>query len=183
MGTRVKMIRLTYRERWLVVGLVVFIMAWAFFALVIRPAIDRMETLGRVIPQKQGELAELRTKSEQYLALRTRLDGFKKEAALEEKGFELLAFLESMTAELRLAKKVAAMRQELLQLDSNHCEVIVEVKLESLTLRQLVNFLLKTESSNHLLRIKSLYTKKNTTNPNFLDTVVQISSLKLNQAM
>ncbi len=172
------MMRLTCRERRLTVGLAALIAAWALFVLCIRPTIERIETLRRVVPEKQRELEVLRTKSAQYLALRAGLDDYKRKAALEEKGFELLAFLESTTRGSGLAKKVTVMKQEILQLDSNHCEVIVEVEMENLTLKQLVEFLLETKSSNHFLRIKSLYAKKNTTNPDLLDTVVQISTLK-----
>ncbi len=177
------MIRLTRRERWLVVGLVVLVAAWASFVLGIRPAIERIETLNRVIPEKQRELEELRVKSAQYLTFQAGLDDLKRKAASEEKGFELLPFWESITQEYGLAKKVAAMEQEVLQRNSNYSETIVETELENLTLKQLIELLLKIKSSNHLLRIKSLYTKKNATNPNFLDATIQISTLKLNETM
>ncbi len=177
------MMRLTHRERWLTVGLLVFAAVWALFALSIRPAIERTETLNRVIPEKQRELDKLRAKSAQYLVLRGRLDDIEKKVASEDKGFELLTSLESMTTEFGLVGKVATMKQEVLQLDSKYCEVIVETRLENLTLKQLIEFLLKIKSSNHFLWIKSLYTKKNTTNPNLLDTVIQISTLKPSKTM
>jgi len=175
--------QLTHRERRLVVGLAVVVGAWALFALGIRPATERIETLNRVIPEKQMMLEELRKKSAEYLALRASLGGYKRKAASVERGFELLAFLESMTTKLHLAKKVAKMKQKVSQLDANYCETTVEIELESLTLKQLVEFLIKTKSSDHLLRIKSLFAKKDTTNPNLIDTVIQISTLRLNERM
>jgi type II secretory pathway component PulM len=176
------MMRLTRRERWFVIGLIVLVAAWALFVFGISPAAERIETLNRVIPEKQRELGELRTKSAQYLALRAGLDDYKRKAASEEKGFELLPFLESLNDQLHLAEKVAAMKQEILQVDSSYCEIIVETELENLTFKQLMEFLLKIKSSTHHLQIKSLYTKKNTANPNSLDTVIQISTLELNDA-
>ncbi len=177
------MMRLTHRERWLTIGLLVLAAVWALFALSVRPAIGRIETLNRVIPEKQRELDELRASSAQYLALRAKLDDIKRKATSEEGGFELLTSLESMTTEFGLVGKVATMKQEVLQLDSNYYEVTVETRLENLTLKQLIEFLLKIKSSNHLLWIKSLYTKKNATNPNLLDTVIQISTLKPGKTM
>jgi hypothetical protein len=176
------MIRLTHRERWFVIGLIVLVTAWTLFAFGISPAAERTETLNRVILEKQKELGELRTKSVQYLALRAGLDDYKRKAALEEKGFELLPFLESLNNQLHLTEKVAAMKQETLQVDSSCCEIIVETELNNLTFKQLMEFLLKIKSSTHHLQIKSLYTKKNTANPDSLDTVIQISTLKLNDA-
>jgi hypothetical protein len=200
--------RLTHRERWLTplenprperkqktknsltgltIGLLVLAAVWALFVLSIRPAIERIETLNRVIPEKQRELDEIRAKSAQYLSLQAKLDDIERKVATEAEGFELLTFLETITTELGFAEKVATMKQEVLQLDSNYCEFSVETKLENLTLKQLIEFLLKIKSSKHFLWIKSLYTKKSTTNPNLLDTVIQISvrtksGMKVNQS-
>ena len=65
--------------------------------------------------------------------------------------------------------------------DSDYSEIIVEVGLENLTLEQLVRFLIEIKSSNHSLWIKTLYTKKNAADPRLLDTVIQVSTLKLNK--
>ena len=61
-------------------------------------------------------------------------------------------------------------------------ETIVEVKLENLTLKQLVDFLRKVESSQPLARIKSLYIKKNLTNTEMLDSVIEIHNPKIIQS-
>jgi hypothetical protein len=176
------MMRLTHRERLLVVGLIVLAAVWALFVFGIGPVAERIETLNRVIPEKQREFEELRKKSAQYLALRAGLDDYKRKAASEEKGFELLPFLESLNDQLHLAEKVTAMKQEVLPIDSNYYQIIVETELQNLTFKQLMELLLKIKSSPHHLQIKSLYAKKNTANPNLLDTVIQISTLELNDA-
>lgn len=177
------MIRLTHRQRWWGIGLVTLVGVWALFVLGISPAIERIETLSRVIPEKQSQLGELQTKSAQYLTLQAGLDNLKRKAASQEKGFELPAFLESIAGQLHLAKKIATMKQELLQLDSAYSRIIVEVKLEDITLKQLVDFLLKIKSSDHFLRIQSLYTKRNATNLDLLDTAVEVSVIKQNDGV
>jgi hypothetical protein len=79
-------------------------------------------------------------------------------------------------------KKVATMKQDVSQLEPKYYETIVEIRLESLTLRQLVDFFLKVESSEVLARIKSLYIKKNLTNTDLLDSVVKIHNVKSAQS-
>ena len=54
--------------------------------------------------------------------------------------------------------------------------------LENLTLKQLIDFLRKVESSKVLARTKSLYIKKNLTNTEMLDSVVEIHNPKINQS-
>jgi hypothetical protein len=173
------MMRLTHRERWLVVGLIFLAVVWALFIFGIGPAAERIETLNRVIPEKQRELGVIRKKSTRYLALRAGWDDYKRKAASEEKGFELLPFLESLNDQLHLAEKVTAMKQEVLQIDSNYYQIIVETELQNMTFKQLMELLLKIKSSPHHLQIKSLYAQKNAANPNMLNTVIQISTLEL----
>jgi len=171
------MVWLTHRKYWLIAGLIA-VVAWTSFAFAIRPAIERINTLNRVIPEKQRTLENLQLSSVQYLALRAGLDDLKRRAASEEKDFELLTFLEAITSQLHLAKKVIVMKQEVLQLNSDYSEIIVETELENLTYEQLIEFLFRIKSSNHLLWIKSLYAQKNMSNPELLDTTIQISTLK-----
>ena len=173
---------LTRRQKWLIACLTSVITCWMLYTLAMRPAIERTKTLNRVIPEKQKMLQEFRSKSAQYLVLRRTLEDLKSEAAFREKAFKLLAFLESATKECGLAKKVVTMKQHVLQLDSDYDEIIGEVRLENIMLQQLVDFLLITKSSNHFLHIKSLYVRKNAANPNLLNSVIQVSTVKSNKA-
>ncbi|MCJ7729776.1 MAG: type II secretion system protein GspM [Sedimentisphaerales bacterium] len=173
------MMRLTSRERWLAGGLAALIAAVAFTAFCVAPAVERINTLNRVLPEKQKTLQDLSAKSREYLTLRAGLDNLEKQSAPGGKEFELPAFLESMTNELGIAKKVAQMKRQMLQLDPKCSEVIVEVKLENVMLKQLVDFLLKTKSSSHFLQVKNLYIEKSRTDPALLDAVIQISTLTI----
>ena len=175
------MIRLTRREKLLAIALVIFVGGLVLFMFAVKPAIERTETLRRVISEKQDELQKLRAGSSEYIFLRDSLDNLRTKVASQEKGFELLPFLESLIREHGLAKKVATMKQQVLQLGPSHSETIVEVRLENLTLKQLVDFLRKVESSEVLARTKSLYIKKNLTNTDLLDSVVEIHNPRLTQ--
>jgi len=175
------MIRLTRREKLLAVALAIFAGALALFTFAVKPAIERTETLRRVISEKQDELQKLHAASSEYIFLRDSLDNLRAKVASQKKGFELLPFLESLIREHGLAKKVATMKQQVLQLGPSHSETIVEVRLENLTLKQLIDFLRKVESSEVLARTKSLYVKKNLTNPDLLDSVVEIHNPRLIQ--
>ena len=55
---------------------------------------------------------------------------------------------------IALAENVATMTQQVLPIDSHYSETIVEVKLESLSLNRLVDFLRKIESSHVTARTK-----------------------------
>jgi len=175
------MIRLTRREKLLAIALAIFAGGWGLFAIAVKPSLERTRTLRRVISEKQDELVKLRSTSDEYISLRDNLDNVRTKVASQEKGFELLPFLETMIREHGLSKKVATMKQRVLPLGANHSETVVEVRLENLTLKQLIDFLRKVESSKVLARTKSLYIKKNLTNTEMLDSVVEIHNPKLTQ--
>jgi type II secretory pathway component PulM len=160
-------------------GLAAVIAAVAFTAFCVAPAIERINTLNRVLPEKQMILQDLKAKSGEYLTLQAGLDNLEKQSAPDGKEFELPAFLESMTNELGMAQKVAQMKRQILQLDPKCAEVIVEVKLENIMLKQLVEFLLKTKSTGRFLQVKNLYIEQSRTDPALLDAVIQISTLTI----
>ena len=175
------MIRLARREKLLAGGLVIFIASWSLFTVAVKPALARIETLGRVIPENQQELEKVRAISEKYLLLSSRLDNLHTNIASQKETIELLPFLESLIEKCGLAENLDTMKRDVLQIDSNYSETIVEVRLESLSLGKLVDFLYKVESSQVRARTKSIYIKRNTENKNLLDSVVEIHSAKLSQ--
>lgn len=175
------MINLTRREKLLAVALAIFTGTLMLFAFAIKPAVERTKTLHRVISEKQDQLQKVKTRSSEYIFLRDNLDTLRTKAASQGQALELLPVLESLIREYGLATKVATMKQQVLQINPTHSETIVEVKFESVTLRQLVDFLRMVESTKALARIKSLYIKKNLTNENLLDSVVEIHNPQLIQ--
>lgn len=168
------MIRLTRRERILAIALTVFAGGWGLFALAVKPALERTRTLQRVISEKQEELVKLRAAGNEYIFLRDNLDNLRAKVASQEKGIELLPFLETMIQKNDLSKKVGTMKQRVLPLGENHTETVVEIRLENLTLKQIIDFLREVESSKTLARTKSLYIKKTLTNTETLDSIVEI---------
>ncbi|MFC1793341.1 hypothetical protein ACFL3Q_07120 [Planctomycetota bacterium] len=174
--------RLTNREYWLAAGLVAFVAAWAFYMVSIGPALERIETLNRVIPEKQSELERLRIKTGEYIALQDVIEDLHTKIALQEKTFELLPYAESLIQECGLTKNVVTMKQQASQLETNYHETVVEIEMENLTLSQLFDFLQKIQSSKVLARTKTLHIKRNLTNADLLDSVVEIRNLKLTQS-
>lgn len=168
------MIRLTKREKLLAGGLVIFASAWSLFAVGVKPALDRIDTLDRVISEKQLELEEIRTISKEYIHLNKGLGNIRTKEDARQDTPELLPFLDSLIAECGLSKNVESMKRQVAQIDSNYSEIIIEVKIKSVPIGRLVDFLGKIEMSRNQARTKSLYIKRNISNKNLLDSVIEI---------
>lgn len=172
------MIRLARREKLLAVGLVIFVGIWLLFAIGVKPALARIETLNRVISEKQQELEKIRTKSKEYNFLRDGIDDLRTKIASQPDNFELMLFLESLIAECGLSSNVYKMDKQELPLDSSYYETIVEIRFENISLNQLVNFLVRLESSRVLAKTKSLYIKRNPSDKNLLNSTVEVHNAR-----
>ena len=175
------MIRLTRREKLLAGGLIIFVAVWSLYALAISPALDRIKTLDRIISEKKQELEQVREISKEYIYLNNGLNNLNTKVDSQRETFELLPFLESLIDECGLSKNVETMKRQILQIDSNFSRIIVEVRLERLSIGRLVDFLSKIESSHARVRTKSLYIKKNRGDKNLLDSVIEIHNVELSK--
>lgn len=170
--------RLTRRELWFVAGVVILTASWAFFAFGVTPALERIETLERVIPEKQEERERLRIEARDYVTLREALDDLRSKIASQGKTVELLPFMESLVQRCGLTQNVITIRQIATQPETDFQEIIVEMEMENLTLRQLCDFLEKIQSSKIQASVKRLTFKKNLANPDLLDSRIEVHHLK-----
>ena len=175
------MIRLTRKEKFLAVALATFVALWSLFSFAVEPARERIETLNRLIPERQNELEKLCATSKEYVFLRDGLGQLRTKVASQQDNFELLPFLEGLVRQSGLEKKVASIKQNVLPLEPEYYQTIVEVRFQNLTLSQLVDFLCKVESSQLLVKTKTLHIKKSPTNAELLDPVVEIHNARLSR--
>lgn len=176
------MMRLTRRERLLAIASATVTIVWTLYAFAIKPATVRVQTLERVLPEKQRELEQLRASSEEYIQLRQTLADVHSRMASVSPGFELPAFLESLLGRHKLSESLVLMKPRMLQIDRDYSETIVEMKLENVRLSVLVEFLSEVESSDVLARTKTLHIQKHATDDGLLDSTVEIHSAKPVQA-
>ncbi|UCE49675.1 MAG: type II secretion system protein M [Phycisphaerales bacterium] len=170
---------MTHREMWLAGGLGVFVIAWAIYAFGVSPVLERIETLNRVIPERQSELQHIRAKTDKYMALRAGIENLRTKVASQDQAFELLPLVESLIGECGLSGNLDSMNKQELELGTDYRETVVEVKMKRLTLPQIVDLLLRLRSSKVVTGIKRLYIKKNLTDASLLDPHLEISSLRL----
>jgi hypothetical protein len=165
----------THRKHVVFVAIAV-VAAITFYSFAVKPAIERTNTLKRILPEKQIALRQLQVKSREYLAIHGRLAGLDQQAAQSEP----LSVLDTITAQSGTAGNVAYMKKQSLPLDSKYNQTVAELRFEGITLSRLVDFLFKARASTIPLQIKSLYIEKSRINPNLLNCVLQISTLTAN---
>ena len=74
-------------------------------------------------------------------------------------------------------QKVVYMKPTTMTVNDVYEETTIEIKLQSITLDQLIQFLLKIESSELTIGIRTLDIKRGVRDSSLLDTIVQLVSL------
>jgi type II secretory pathway component PulM len=164
--------RLSWREQlvlgWgatIVTGLLVYMFA-------VDPLLQKMVTLDRLIPQKQKELDQLNRLQEEYGRLKGRVDGAVGSLSAD---FSLSTFVEKTVLEKVGKPHLAGIKPQPELPFENYQEVAVEVRLEQVTLGQVVAFLSGLEQAPQRLRTKRLEIKSRFNEPDLLDAAITVA--------
>jgi type II secretory pathway component PulM len=133
--------QITSRERILAAFLMVALAVWASYSLAVKPACDRIQTLQRVIPEKQTQLRDLQAQSARYAALKREFDHQRANLTSQDADFQLLPFLETTIERHKLAKHATMGGRDPLQTQPDRGEAIVTIELHNVSLQQIVEFL------------------------------------------
>jgi type II secretory pathway component PulM len=141
------------------------------FAIVLRPVYAELDRKRDALPKKQKELAELRVLKDQYLDMQRRLQQL--QAAAAQRG-PLLTEIENLTKRASLGGKMVSLKPQAGVQTENFKENIVEIKLENVTLYDIVNYVNLIEKAS--FRIRKLYFKPRFDNPKLLNATILVSS-------
>jgi hypothetical protein len=169
--------KLTQREKQLIFA-GVFLSGLIFiFHVFGRPAIDKVEDLRRIVSDKKEILVELHAKSEKYKNLLRELEKIRSEIGRQPEEGKVLSFIERVQKNSGLMQKVVYMKPSAIMVNDVYERKIIEIKLQGITLNQLVQLLLKIKSSDLAIGIRTLEIKRGIRDSELLDTTVQLVSL------
>ena len=89
----------------------------------------------------------------------------------------MLSFIERVQRDSGLIQKVVYMTPTTTAIGDTYEKTNVEVKFGAVTLEQIIQFLLKIESSELLVGVISVDIKRTVQNPALLDAVIQVVSV------
>ena len=173
--------RLAFREK-VVLGLgALLVVTILTYTLIVTPYMEKMRILERRIDQKTEELEKISTLSQEYREIKRRIEELKGKAGKRGKSFPLFSHLESLAAKTLIKGNIASMKPQSTPIGEHYKESSVVVKLESITTRQLVDYLFRIENSEAFLRIKRLHLKKRHDNPKYLDATFLVSTYETSE--
>ncbi len=138
--------RLAKREKLVVLGGAGLLVLLLVLQFGVRPTMERASTLQRVVAEKREVLTQLQAKRLEYERLQTEMGHLRTMVAQQQGNRRMLSSIENVRKACGLSENVLSMKPATAAIDDRYGEVTVEVRLESLTLAQLVSFLSQLDS-------------------------------------
>jgi general secretion pathway protein M len=171
--------RLSSRER-LLVTVAGSVMAVLFvYTMIWQPIEDDRVRLAKRIQTKQRELIEMQQMRDTYLDLFNQFELRQRIIEKADPHFSLFPHIESTVSQVLGGRdKIASMNPQNKDISGIYREESVELKLNAISLQQLVELLYRIEKGAQPLRLTRLQVKKRPREPQTFDVTATVSMLK-----
>ena len=170
--------RLSPRERWLLSLALGSLITVSLYTFVWDPLTTGRGDFVARIGAKERELVEIQEMRSRYLELLRQLEASQTVLVKTDDTFSLFKHLDAAVTEVLTRDKVAAMNPSERNLTEEYQEEAVEIRLNGISLDQLVNVLHRIEKAEPQLRVSRLLVKKRHNEPYSFDVTATVSLLK-----
>jgi general secretion pathway protein M len=169
--------QLNQRERiFVIVGGVALVLALVYFAIV-APYRGALRNLDQQIATRSGQLQEVKLLQASYLDLKQQMSQV--ERLLDNRqGFSALTFIEGLVEQTAGRENLLSMRPQSPETRDEFIIDAVEIKLEKLTLEQVLELLVGIEEADAPMQVKNLYLKQRFDDRSRLDATITVTSLR-----
>ena len=174
--------RLEKREKLILLFGIFFVAGFIVLQGVLLPYVEARKTMTRSLSRNETELADIQLLRQEYLELKSRQGDIEERLVERTPGFSLFSFLEEQAAATKVKDRVTYMKPTANEIDEGFNESIVEMKMERVTLDQLVSFLAKIESEEKIVSVQRISIQENGQEEGLLDTVLSIKTFELNRS-
>lgn len=165
------------RERQMLALMAVAIGLWLLYWLLQGLILAPMEEAKRTISAREVALRQMWILQADYRRVQGQVSLLETQIRSGQQG-NVLSMLEEMASEVQIKDKIASMDPRSTPPNDLYRESVIEVRLQQVNLKQLVDYLFKIENSGSLLKIKRLRLKTRSDDPGYLDVSFRVSSFE-----
>jgi len=169
--------RLKRREKVLVSLTACAVGVFLLLEFIVFPFMDRRGMLVRGVRAKRAALEEMAELRARYLACKEEAQGVSERIRRRPEAFALFSFLEQAARNSGVKDHIKYMRPSVQEGSAPFSESMVEMKLDNLTLQQLVAYVYAVESWKDVVRIKRMSIKDSKRAQGYLDAIIQVVTL------
>ena len=169
--------QLNKREKMVVTigGLSLFL--FIVLQFVVFPLADKRAKLVKDLALRGKEVVEMRNMQKRYQELSKQSGSLTALLAKRDAGFSLFSFLEKNAADSQVKEHIVYMKPSEARKNELFKQSLVEMKLQAISLKQLVEFLEKTESIENLVGVDNITIQENTREAAMLDVTLKLVSI------
>ncbi|HBI16155.1 MAG TPA: hypothetical protein DDY20_11680 [Desulfobulbaceae bacterium] len=177
------MIKISKRDRLVLAIGGTFVLLFLVLQFGILPLLDGRDRLKKGLEAREKALVEMRDLQTRYRELHGKANALQEQLGGRETGFSLFSFLEQMAAQSEVKKNIAYMKPSETADDKGPFkEVLVEIKLQDISLKQLVDFLQLIEAPDKIVALKRISVQEGKKETGTLDVIMQVVSIDRNQS-
>ena len=167
--------QMSQRERVMVAVAVAAVVLVGVWLGVIEPYQSAMEKLDSQIKNRSNSLVEVKELQKDISRLRQQLSQVSGRKAMDG---PLFSYVEALTDQAGIRDRLLSMRPQQASQQGNYRQQLVELKLEKLSLPQLVRFLYAIEYAGQGVQVKSMRIKRRFEDNSSLDVNLSVFSLE-----
>jgi len=167
----------TPRERQMLALMAIAIGIWLLYWLVQGLIVGPMAQAKRTIAAREVALRQMRILQADYRRVQGQVSLLETQIRSGQQG-NVLSMLEEMANEVQIKDKITSMDPRSIPPNDLYRESVIEVRLQSVNLKELTDYLFKIENSGSFLKIKRLRIKSRTDDPGHLDVTFRVSSFE-----
>ncbi len=166
--------QLAKREKYLI-GLAVCVIVFAvLIQLVIMPFVDGRQRMQNSVAAQERNLQKIVRLSQEYKALEQDSETLTERLASRPGNFTLFSFLEKAAGKAGVKNNIKYMKPSASTGKGPFKESLVEMKLEKITLKQMVDYLKLIESPDDIVSVKRISVQTNKKETQYLDAILQV---------
>lgn len=166
--------KLEKREKRIVLGGAILLLCLALFHFAVSPLIQARSQTHKALTQKKEDLIKIRQLQEEYRKLQTQALDIQSRLKKRSPSFTLFSFIEERATKAEVKQQINSMTPSSSEGEGPLQESRVDLKLERVSLRQLVDFLQQIESTADVVMIKRISIQENSKEEGTLDAVMQV---------
>jgi len=166
--------KLAKREKYLVVAATCCIVIFFLLQFFVFPFFEKRKRIQRGLRAKEEGLKQVVRLASEFRTYQKGPQSVKQSLAGRKPRFTLFSFLEESGRKVGVKAHIKYMKPSISSGTGPYKESMVEMKIEAITLEQLVRYLYRVESANDLVKIKRISISENKKEKGYLDAVMQV---------
>jgi len=172
--------KLNKREKYSVYAAAVIICLFVLIKFIAFPIIDERERVTRTIQVKTKILEEMTALKSKYDAISNRADLSKLRFSKREKNFTLFSFIDSLAGKAAIKDNIVYMKPSTsVAKNSNYKISSVEIKVQHITLKELISYLYMVETTDNNIFIKGLSISKSGGQEELINAVLKVETIEI----